>query len=72
MTHSVIIDGVVYVEQTEKQRVIDEEVTQLLSAVYGRLWAEAYYDPYNEMMQDFAIPLADKMSRLNEILKFKK
>ena len=44
----------------------------MLSEIYSVLWAEAYYDSLNTFTQNFAKPLADKMSELNEELKFKK
>jgi hypothetical protein len=43
----------------------------MLAEIYGALWTEGYYDPLNTFTQYFAKPLADKMSQLNEELKFK-
>ena len=65
---SVEINGGKYFRQTEQ----DIRVNQLLSDVYGQLWAEACYDPYNESTRKFALPLYKKMYKLNTILKFKK
>lgn len=50
---------------------LTSEVREILNDVYGSLWAEAYYDSFNESTQRFARPLADKMARLNKIVKFK-
>ncbi len=49
-----------------------KEVFLLLNEVYGRLWCEAYYDPYNEITRKFAEPLSDKLSQVNKLLGFKK
>ena len=49
-----------------------KEVFKILNDVYGALWMEAYYDPDSESSAKFAKPLAEKMKRLNELLKFKK
>jgi hypothetical protein len=62
------IDGVNYRRETE----LEAEARRLLSEVYGCLWTEAYYDPDSEDTRKFAQPLAEKMSRLNELLKFKR
>ena len=64
----VIIDGVRYMPETELQA----EARQLLVDVYGALWTEAFYDPYNESTKNFAEPLANKMNRINKLLAFKK
>ena len=64
----VIIDGVHYHPETK----LETEVKQLLSDVYGVLWAEANYDALNHHTEKFSKPLADKMARLNEIMGFKK
>ena len=58
-------EGLVRVEDMKKALL-------LLNDVYGRLWCEAYYDPYNEKFREFCAPLADKMSEANKILGFKK
>lgn len=50
---------------------LTHEQKKLLKDVYGGLWIEAYYDPYNDHVKNFAQPLADKMKQLNEELKFK-
>lgn len=55
----------------ERENHLTPEAKQILGYVYGALWAEGYYDALNESTEKFARPLADKMSRLNEILKFK-
>ena len=69
---NVIIDGVAYRPETAEESRLDAEVKKLLSDVYGALWTEAYYDGFNDATIKFAQPLADKMSALNKILKFKK
>lgn len=68
----VTIDGVVYRPETEAEAALAEDARTLLSQVYGTLWAEAYYDGGSDELMKFAQPLADKMSALNDILKFKK
>jgi hypothetical protein len=65
----VSIDGISYVPATE--RPLGEQARALLNEVYGRLWTEAHYDPWNEQTKKFAQPLADKMSELNKLLGFK-
>lgn len=66
----VLIDGIEYVPGPA---AIDDESRKLLADVYGTLWMEAYYDPtYGEVTQNFSKPLADKMQRLNKLLKFKR
>ena len=67
-THTVLIDGVEYRPQTRVQL----EAMTLLHEVYAVLWAEAFYDPYNDQTRKFAKPLAEKMMRVNELLRFKK
>ena len=62
------INGEKFFRQTEQ----DKRINQLLTEVYGRLWAEAFYDPYNKSTREFALPLYKKMYKLNTILKFKK
>ena len=64
----VIIDGVTYKPVSEP----DAEAMRLLEEVYGVLWTETYYDPYNEDTRNFARPLAEKMREANLILRFKK
>lgn len=49
----------------------EDVAMNLLREVYGRLWCEAYYDPFAEQTRDFARPLADLMGKANEILRFK-
>ena len=66
-THKVTIDGIEYFAQTP----MEAEVKGILREVYGALWAEAYYDAFNDSTKKFAQPLSDKMRRLNELLKFK-
>lgn len=63
----VVINGVPWKPESE----LDNEVRALLNEVYGALWTEAYYDPYNKSTQEFARPLAEKMTRLNKLLHFK-
>ena len=66
----VIIDDIEYVPGPA---ALDAESRQLLTEVYATLWTEAYYDPtYGEKSQKFAAPLADKMQRLNELLRFRR
>lgn len=64
------INGHKYVPREEKP--LDEEAKRLLSEVYGKLWMEGNYDPNSAATRKFAKPLSDKMSRLNELLGFKK
>lgn len=65
----VVIDEVEYVRGPA---AITEEDRKLLNDIYATLWCEAYYDPtFGEVTRNFAKPLADKMSQLNERLKFK-
>ena len=64
----VVIDGKRYRAETE----LEKEATTLLCDVYGSLWTEAYYDHLCADTQRYAIPLAKKMARLNELLHFKK
>jgi hypothetical protein len=63
----VLIDGKRYIEESDFN-----EAMRLLREVYGALWTEAHYDPYNESTQKFATPLADKMREANRLLHFKK
>jgi hypothetical protein len=63
----VLIDDILYRPETE----IEVETGKLLCSIYGIVWAEAYYDPYNEDTQRFALRIVDKIGRLNEILHFK-
>lgn len=65
----IVIDGVRYVPEDDKP--LQKEAEVLLCEVCNTLWGEAWYDPFNEATQSFAAPLADKMKRLNEILKFR-
>jgi hypothetical protein len=66
---SVVIDGIHYVPATSKPLKAEEK--RLLAEVYGKLWTEAYYDPWNEDTKKFAQPLADMMTKLNDMLRFK-
>ena len=71
---NVLIDGVIYIPEFERivsDSDLGKEVVSILRNIYGSLWIEAYYDPTNKTIQEFATPLAKKMSRLNEILAFK-
>lgn len=54
------------------RRAVDEEPLRLLCDVYHRLWAEAYYDPFNELLREFAKPLCDKMEQANAKLRFRR
>ncbi len=52
-----------------------EEVEQLFKALRllsGMIWAEAFYDPYNESTQKFARRLDPHMEEVAKIIKFKK
>lgn len=64
----VVIDGVIYKPETELQI----EARKLMADVYDSLWGEAFYDSYSDATQKFAEPLSRKMTRLNEILEFRK
>jgi len=64
----IVVGGVVYKPQTEESK----EVMDLLRSVYGSLFIEAVYDPYNESTKKFARPLYEEMKRVNEILGFKR
>lgn len=68
----IIIDGVEYVPVNVALGEDYAEAMRLLGDVYGSLWTEAYYDPYNGSTKNFAIPLHEKMERANQILRFKK
>lgn len=67
MTVKVVIDG----EEYKKPSDIQKEAMDIMRHVYGVLWTEAYYDPYCVETESFAKPLAEKMKRLNELMKFK-
>jgi hypothetical protein len=67
----IMIDGVEYVPVTKAMGGDYTEAMRLLAQVYGVLWTESYYDPYNESTKNFAIPLSEKMERANAILRFK-
>ena len=43
----VMIDGKKYREESEPEKA----ALRLLAEVYGRLWAEAFYDPLTEIIQ---------------------
>jgi hypothetical protein len=58
-------------EPVESQSILTKTQKEQLSEVYGKLWAEACYDPMNESTRKFASPLAVIMQKLNEDLKFK-
>ena len=66
----VTVNGVLYVPAHD--RPMREEAGELLRAVYGKLWVEAYYNPTCEATCKFAKPLADMMTQLNRLLGFKK
>jgi hypothetical protein len=67
----VTIDGVDYSPVSFVSGEDFTEAWSLLAGVYGSLWTEAHYDPLNESTKQFAMPLAEKMKRANEILRFK-
>lgn len=48
-----------------------ETVKKNLCHLYGIIWSEARYDPYNEHTQKFADRMLPLISDLNKILKFK-
>jgi hypothetical protein len=53
----------------------DKEFNQasaLLEEVYQQVYIEAYYDPTNQQLREFAKPLADKMGEVRKILRFAK
>ena len=52
--------------------VLPEEAKELLNSIYCDLWMDAYVDMMNNKTKEFSKPIADKMTKLNEILKFKK
>lgn len=64
----VMIDGKRYVPADMSPPA---EAMKLLAQVYGRLWTEAYYDAFNKSTEDFARPLAELMSKANDVLGFK-
>lgn len=64
----VTIDGKEYVPAEASS---DATAMRLLAEVYGALWTEAFYDPYNAATQQFAEPLARKLGEANQILKFR-
>jgi hypothetical protein len=65
----VIIDGKEYVP---KGTVISKECLQALSALYSRVWPEAYYDARNESTEKFARDLCPYLELLNEELRFRR
>ena len=65
----VIIDGIEYIP---RNTVISAHAMKLLHDIYMHLYIEAYYDPTNKFTQEYAKPLADKMTELNKELGFKK
>jgi hypothetical protein len=48
------------------------EALKLLEEVYQELYIQSYYDPDSQAIQEFCIPLEEKMSQANKILRFKK
>lgn len=64
----VVIGGVRYVPADQHPTA---DAMKLLAEVYGALWCEAGYDPKNKITQEFAAPLADKMRKANQTMKFK-
>ena len=51
------------------------EVKPLMAAlarVYGQIWCEACYDPYNDSTRQFAKKMIDDIQFANSILHFKK
>lgn len=64
-----IIDDLRKLSAYESQ-VNSKEVKSLLHSIYGVLWTEVHYDPYNESTRKFASDLLPKIKRLNELLKF--
>lgn len=60
------------VKHVPKSAVIPDEAMKLLHSLYCTIWAESYYDPYNDATKEFASGLAPKMKRLNELLRFKR
>jgi|SRR5580765_4571904 len=43
-----------------------------LSDLYGLIWIEACYDPYNQKTKEFAETLLPHIRLLNDVLKFKR
>jgi hypothetical protein len=64
----VTINGVVYIPRDP----LNTEAMKLLSEVYAALWAETYYDAFNDSTANFAAPLCGKMEKANKILHFRK
>lgn len=64
-----IIDDLRKLSAHESQ-INSKEVKSLLHSMYGVLWTEVHYDPYNEETRKFASGLLPKIQRLNELLKF--
>jgi hypothetical protein len=58
----VTVDGVVFVPES------DEELSKLLSSVYGKVWAVACHDPYDESAREFAMRILPELKKLNEII----
>lgn len=68
---SVKIDGVDYSPTAQDMLVIESEAKRLLCDLYAAIWVNACYDPDNEQVEKFCVPLLPKIQRLNEILRFK-
>lgn len=66
----VTIDGVRYVPADEAP--VREEERTLLTDLYGRIWAEAHYDPDNEHTEKFSRRLWPTVQRLNELMGFRR
>jgi hypothetical protein len=49
-----------------------EPLMKALSRVYGLIWCEACYDPYNDATRQFAKKMLDDIQFANTILQFKK
>lgn len=58
-------------DKEELRPWLPAEALTILHDLYQVLWCEAFYDPTNEETQKFARPISVKMTRLNELLRFK-
>jgi hypothetical protein len=65
----IIIDGVEYVP---KATIIPEECLKAFGEIYGLVWTEACYDPYNEQTRKFAKKVWPHVLLINEALKIRK
>lgn len=66
---TVTLNGVEYVPRST---VIPDAVLQHLSALYAKIWPEAYYDSYSESTEKFSRDLWRHIDAINKILRFRK